>query len=163
MHKTRWWISFSHRVGVQTLLMMHGAGVCERGAHDQHSIAQLDQKKICRPFFLHPRAQRESKGSSPLNCSAWIHTSGHAHLHTSLINAYATSIPKLKALEVWNVFGKSDKTMRNRVLGGQCFPAICGLPSLDNVVLTSSLQAKALRPKLQLNCCYFISRLDLYG
>ena len=54
--------------------------------HDQHSIAQFDQEKN-RPGFLHSRAPRESKGSSPLNDCAWIHTSGHAHLHTSLIYA----------------------------------------------------------------------------
>ena len=51
----------------------------------QHSIAPLEQKKIFRPGFLHSRARRESKESSPLNGSAWIHTSGHAQLHTSLI------------------------------------------------------------------------------
>ena len=80
-------IYFSDQVGVQTHLMM-GVGDAQavrRGA--QHSTAQIDQEKIFRPGFLHCRAQRESKGSSPLNGSAWIHTSGHAHLHTSLICA----------------------------------------------------------------------------
>ena len=59
--------------------------VCSRA---QHSMAKLDQKKIFRPGFLHSRAERESKGWSPLNGSAWIHNSGHAHLHTSLICAW---------------------------------------------------------------------------
>ena len=28
-----------------------------------------------------------------------------------------------------------DKVMWNRLLSGQCFPTICGLPGLDNVAL----------------------------
>ena len=80
-------IYFSAQAGVQTHRKM-GVGdvqAVHRGA--QHSTAQLDQKKIFRPGFLHSRAERESEGSSTLNGSAWIHTSGHGHLHTSLIHA----------------------------------------------------------------------------
>ena len=85
-------ISFSDRVGDQTHLVMHGADMCDRGTHDQRSIAQFDQKKIFAHGFLHSRAQRESKGSSPMNGSAWIHTSRHAHLQTSLIYAHMYTI-----------------------------------------------------------------------
>ena len=37
------WISFSAQVGVQTQVHLK---VWERGAHDQHSLIQLDQKRI---------------------------------------------------------------------------------------------------------------------
>ena len=64
------WISFSDQVGVQTHLMM-GVGdvqAVRRGA--QHSVAQLDQKKIFTHGLLHCRAWKESKRSSLMNASA---------------------------------------------------------------------------------------------
>ena len=64
------WISFSDRVGDQTHLVMHGADMFERGTHDQHSIAQLDQKKTFIHGFLHSRAQRKSKEPSSMDGSA---------------------------------------------------------------------------------------------
>ena len=68
---------------------MMGVGDAQAACRStQHSIAQLDQKNIFRSGPLHSSAKRKSKGSLPLNGSAWIHTSGHAHLHTSLIYAY---------------------------------------------------------------------------
>ena len=84
-----WFSAFQGcQVGVQTHLMIRvgDAQALRRGP--QHTIAQLDQKKIFRSGFLHSRVQTETKGSLRLNGSTWIHTSGHAHLHASLIYAY---------------------------------------------------------------------------
>ena len=57
-----------------------GLGMRRLHRGTQHSIAQLEQKKTFRLGFLHFRARRESKGSLPLNDSAWIHTFGHTYL-----------------------------------------------------------------------------------
>ena len=79
-------ISLSDQVWVQTHVMM---GIGDRQATPWHTTLNspnLDQATIFRRGFLRSSAQRKSKGSSSLNGSACIHTSGHVvHLHICIM------------------------------------------------------------------------------
>ena len=146
------WISFSNRGGVRTRTQVLFK-MCVRGAHDQHSMAQLDQKKISTHGFLHSRAQRESKGPRSMNFSAWIHTSGHACLHTSLICAYMYTTltmyenPNLAQTNQGRLtrFCSARHARTSTLCHDQCFRACGSQPNLHNTGAVLTVTRKYFR------------------
>ena len=61
---------------------------------------------------------------------------------TIMMTIMMTTTSEVNERYKMRIFKKIDKTMREYVLGGQGFPAMCHVPSLDNVALIDFCVAK---------------------